>query len=69
VDTDYGELTKYTFWIATDTGLVLRRLVTILNGAHTQTILSTVRALTLNEPMPDNVFEFEPPDDAKQVPL
>jgi outer membrane lipoprotein-sorting protein len=69
VDADYGELTKYTFWIASDTGLVLRRLVTIWNGAHTKSILSTVRALTLNEPIPDNVFEFEPPDDAKQVPL
>src|SRR5829696_3805233 len=62
VDADYGLPTaKYTFWIATDSGLVLRRLATMWWDGMTETVVSTVRALTISEAISDTAFEFKAP--------
>jgi outer membrane lipoprotein-sorting protein len=70
VDAEYGiRLPKYTFWIAEDSGLILRRMVTFWSDEGAATVVATVRALTINEEISDSAFEFIPPSDAKEVPL
>jgi outer membrane lipoprotein-sorting protein len=59
VDVDYGLPTvRYTFWLARKSGLVLRRVATSHASGKTESTVSTVRALTMNESIPDSVFEF-----------
>jgi outer membrane lipoprotein-sorting protein len=59
VDVDYGLPTvRYTFWIASKNGLVLRRVATSWAVGQTESTVSTVRALTMDESIPDAVFEF-----------
>jgi outer membrane lipoprotein-sorting protein len=61
VDVDYALPTvRYSFWIAINNGLVLRRVATIRANGTTYAIISTVRALTMNETLPAAVFEFSP---------
>ena len=64
VDVDYALPTvRYSFWIAINNGLVLRRVATIRANGTTDAIISTVRALTMNETLPAAVFEFSPAAD------
>jgi outer membrane lipoprotein-sorting protein len=70
IDADYGvSAARYTFWIAPGSGLVLRRIATVWSKGKAQTIISTVRALTVNEAIPDDVFEFHAPNGASEIPL
>ena len=63
IDVDYGLPTvRYTFWIASKNGLVLRRVATSWASGKTESTVSTVRALTMNETIPDAVFEFSSGD-------
>jgi outer membrane lipoprotein-sorting protein len=69
VDVEYsGADPSYSFWIAESTGLVLKRIVRFSSPLGPTKLTSTVRALTLNEPIADSVFEFTPPPGAKQTP-
>lgn len=72
IDVDYkvaDGLSRFTFWIEENKGLVLRRAVSFRHGDEIRTQVSSVRALTLNEVIPDAVFEFDPPPGAKHVPV
>ena len=70
IDVDYGvPASRYTFWISRSTGLVLRRVATRLSNGSTLTMVSTVRALTANEDIPDTVFEFHAPEGSTEIPL
>jgi outer membrane lipoprotein-sorting protein len=62
-----GRSSKYAFWIAEDSGLILRRVVTFWSGQDTQTLISTVRAMTINEAIVDSVFEFTAPPGAREA--
>jgi outer membrane lipoprotein-sorting protein len=64
-----GRISKYAFWIAEDSGLILRRVVTFWSEQGTETVISTVRAMTINEAIADSVFEFAPPPGAREVQL
>jgi outer membrane lipoprotein-sorting protein len=64
-----GQSSKYSFWIAERTGLVLRRAVTFRTDQGTGTLVSTVRAMTINENIADSAFEFTPPAGATEVPF
>jgi outer membrane lipoprotein-sorting protein len=69
VDVEYsGADPSYSFWIAESTGLVLKRNVRFSSSLGRTKLTSTVRALTLNEPIADSVLEFTPPPGAKQTP-
>jgi outer membrane lipoprotein-sorting protein len=64
VDVDYGVPgVRYSFWIATENGLILRRIATVSARGKTDITVSTVRALTMNEPIPDDTFELKANDD------
>lgn len=71
VSADYetsSKLGRYSFWIAKN-GLVFRRLVTYWDGRGVHALLSTVTALTANENVPEETFEFQPPPGVKESPL
>jgi len=70
VDVEYSTnqpAANYSFWIA-KTGLVFRRAVTFWDGKEIRTLVSSVRALTANQSLPDETFEFQPPPGVKRVP-
>jgi outer membrane lipoprotein-sorting protein len=68
VDVEYGRSTaKFSFWIMEKKNLVLQRAVTYLDGSVINTVVSKVRALTANEEIPTTVFQFSPPNGARQV--
>ena len=69
VDVEYRPegRTKFSFWISRN-GLVFRRAVTFWNGNEIQVLVSSVRALTANENLPEETFEFRPPPGVKEVP-
>ena len=59
IDVDYGVPgVKYSFWIATANGLIIRRVATMSREQGTEVTVSTVRALTMNEAIPDSIFEL-----------
>ena len=65
IDVEYEAskgLSIYSFWIAEDSGLILRRAVTFGTVANTRfvSVVSTVRALTINEEIQDSAFDFKP---------
>jgi outer membrane lipoprotein-sorting protein len=63
VDVDYGVPgVRYSFWIAMGNGLILRRIATVGTKGTTQVTVSTVRALTMNEAIPDAIFEVRAND-------
>jgi len=71
VDAQYGpdkRISQFSFWIA-DSGLVMKRAVTFWNGKDFYTLESTVRALTANENIADELFEFQPPPGVRHVPV
>lgn len=71
VDVEYGtgiRLAKFSFWIGVEKALVLRRAVTFWDGNGIKTLVSSILAITINEPIPEGVFEFEPPPGAREVP-
>src|SRR5829696_8187676 len=54
VDADYGLATaNYTLWTATESGVLLRRWTSMWSNSMTETVGSTVRALTINESISD----------------
>ena len=59
VDVEYrnAPLDRYSFWIA-DNGFVLRRAVTSGSSGTIHTPVSTVKALTANEDVPETAFEI-----------
>jgi outer membrane lipoprotein-sorting protein len=64
VDVDYGVPgVRYSFWIATGNGLIIRRVATVGTEGKTEVTVSTVRALTMNEAIPAAVFEVRTNDD------
>jgi outer membrane lipoprotein-sorting protein len=66
LDVDYGVPgVRYSFWIAAGNGLIIRRIATIGTKGKTEVTVSTVRALTMNEAIPDAVFEIRANDDQK----
>ena len=68
VDVEYqSSPAKFSFWIMEKQGLVLQRAVTYFDGKVINTVVSRVRALTVNEQIPPAVFQFDPPDGARQV--
>ena len=70
VDAQYGpekRITQFSFWIA-ENGLLLKRAVTFWDGKEFYTLESFVRALTVNEQIDDDLFEFHPPPGVRQVP-
>ena len=68
VDVEYsGIIAKFSFWIMEKQNLVLQRAVTYFDGRGVNTVVSRVRALTANEEIPAAVFQFSPPNGAKQV--
>ena len=68
VDVEYkGSTAKFSFWIMEKQSMVVQRAVTYSDGSVINTVVSTVRALTANEVIPAAVFQFSPPDGAKQV--
>jgi outer membrane lipoprotein-sorting protein len=70
IDVEYkGSIAKFSFWIMEKRYLILQRAVTYSDGLVVHTLVSRVRALTANEEIPAAVFQFIPPDGAKQVPL
>jgi Predicted periplasmic protein (DUF2092) len=70
VDVEYvGSVAKFSFWIMEKRYLILQRAVTYSDGLVVNTLVSRVRALTANEEIPATVFQFSPPNGAKQVPL
>lgn len=48
---------------------MFRRLVTYWDGHGVRALLSSVTALTANENLPDETFEFHAPRGVKKVPL
>jgi outer membrane lipoprotein-sorting protein len=69
VDVEYtGSIAKFSFWIMEKRYLILQRAVIYPDGLVINTLVSRVRALTANEDIPATVFQFSPPDGAKQVP-
>jgi len=70
VDVEYaGSIAKFSFWIMEKRYLILQRAVTYSDGLVVNTLVSRVRALTANEEIPAIVFQFTPPNGAKQVSL
>jgi len=70
VNAKYGNSARapnYSFWIA-KTGLIFRRAVTYWDGREVRTVVSTVLALTVNESLPEETFEFQPPPGVKETP-
>jgi outer membrane lipoprotein-sorting protein len=69
VNVEYGTAgrTQFSFWIA-KSGLVFRRAVTFWDGTDIRTLVSSVRALTTNENLPEETFDFQPPPGVKEVP-
>jgi len=68
VDVEYaGSIDKYSFWIMERKNLVLQRAVTYFDGSVINTVVSRVQALTANEEIPPIVFQFTPPDGAREV--
>jgi outer membrane lipoprotein-sorting protein len=70
IDVEYGtgkRTAEFSFWVAKK-GLVFRRAVTFWDGNEIQTLVSSVRALTANENLSDETFEFRPPPGVKEVP-
>jgi hypothetical protein len=70
VDVEYRTGTtapKYSFWIAEETALILRRAVKYWDGEEEQTLVSWITALTVNENISTATFEFTPPPGAKNV--
>jgi len=56
----------FAFWIA-ENGLIFRRAVTFWDGKEVRTLVSSVTALTANEELPQEIFEFQPPPGAMEV--
>jgi outer membrane lipoprotein-sorting protein len=68
VDVEYaGSIAKFSFWIMESKNLVLQRAVAYPDGSVINTVVSRVRALTVNEEIPDSIFQFSPPDGAREV--
>jgi outer membrane lipoprotein-sorting protein len=68
VDVEYrGSIAKFSFWIMEKRNLVVQRAVTYSDGAVVNTVVSKLRALTANEEIPPTVFQFSPPEGAKEV--
>jgi outer membrane lipoprotein-sorting protein len=72
VDVEYtGEknlIAIFAFWIA-ENGLIFRRAVTFWDGNGIRTLVSSVTALTANEELPQEIFQFHPPPGATEVPM
>jgi hypothetical protein len=57
VDVEYaGSIAKFSFWIMERKNLVLQRAVAYPDGSVINTVVSRVRALTVNEEIPDSIF-------------
>ena len=71
VDVVYkGHISKFSFWISDDEkGLILRRVVTFMRDGVAETMVSTARAVTVDDHLADDIFEFFPPSNAKEVQL
>lgn len=68
ITVEYGSRpAKFSFWIMEKKGLVLQRAVTYSKDGQLTTVVSTVRAITVNEEIPDSVFMLSPPSGAKLV--
>lgn len=68
VDVEYrSSIAKFSFWIMEKEGLILQRAVTYFDGNVINTVVSKVRALTVNEEIPPAAFQFSPPNGARQV--
>ena len=69
VDVAYGDgptIPRFTFWIAQERGLILKRSVEFWAAGESRTVVSSILALTFNEDIPESVFKFHPPPDSKQ---
>lgn len=59
---------RFTFWIDGGRGIVLRRAFEGRQAdGTTQSTLSTIRSVQMNVSLPEEVFQFVPPDGAREV--